>query len=358
MARNIVLCCDGTSNQFSKDRTSVIKLFHTLEKDPAIQACYYHPVIGTRAPTGVGTKVGSWLGRTAGLAFGYKLQDDIVDAYRFLMDHYEDGDRVFIFGFSRGAYTARVIAGMLHLYGLALAGNDPLIPYAVEMMWAISRLKTQKARDDYFELARDFRVTMGSRDCPVHFLGVWDTVNSVGWIGSPLMLPYTRSNPGVAIVRHAMAIDERRGFFRVNWFAPTHGSDIKEVWFPGTHCDVGGGYPELDSGMSKYPLAWIAQEASEHGLEVNATRLGEVLGLNDDRFSRADPRAALHHSMTPLWVLLEFVPKKHWNHEKKRWEWRMNLFRRRTLPLRPIVHSVAWQIPDYIGTLPPDARPL
>ena len=211
MPRNIVLCCDGTSNQFSKDRTSVIKLFHAIEKDPASQACFYHPGIGTRAPTGVGTKVGTWLGKTAGLAFGYKLQDDIVDAYRFLMNNYQEGDQVFIFGFSRGAYTARVIAGMLHLYGLAMPGNDPLVPYAVEMMWAISKLKTDAARDEYFHLARDFKATMGSRNCPVHFLGVWDTVNSVGWIGSPLMLPYTGSNPGNAIVRHAMAIDERRG---------------------------------------------------------------------------------------------------------------------------------------------------
>ena len=137
MARNLVLCCDGTSNQFAKDRTNVIKLFHTLVKDEAVQAVYYHPGIGTRAPTGIGTRVGTALARTAGLAFGYRLQDDIVDAYRYLMNSYEVGDRVYIFGFSRGAYTARVVAAMLHLYGLAMRGNDSLVPYAVEMLWAL-----------------------------------------------------------------------------------------------------------------------------------------------------------------------------------------------------------------------------
>jgi len=79
MARNLVLCCDGTSNQFAKDRTSVIKLFHVLVKNESDQLVYYHPGIGTRAPNGIGTKTGSWVGRKLGLAFGYRLQDDIVD---------------------------------------------------------------------------------------------------------------------------------------------------------------------------------------------------------------------------------------------------------------------------------------
>lgn len=92
MARNLVVCCDGTSNQFSKDRTSVIKLFHALVKNEATQAVYYHPGIGTRAPSGIGTKTGGWIARTAGLAFGYRLQDDVADAYRFLMDTYHEGD--------------------------------------------------------------------------------------------------------------------------------------------------------------------------------------------------------------------------------------------------------------------------
>ena len=215
MPRNLVLCCDGTSNQFSQDRTNVIKLFHALDKDPAVQAVYSHPGIGTRAQTGIGTKVGTRFAKIGGLAFGYNLQEDVVDAYRFLMNRYQTGDRTFIFGFSRGAYTARVIAGMLQLYGLTMPGNDALVPYAVDMMWKISRLRAEPDRAAYFKLALDFKATMAGREC-VHFLGVWDTVNSVGWIGSPLALPYTRTNPNVRIVRHALAIDEVRGFFRAN----------------------------------------------------------------------------------------------------------------------------------------------
>jgi uncharacterized protein (DUF2235 family) len=347
MTRNIVLCCDGTSNQFSKDRTSVIKLFHTLVKNEDTQLVYYHPGIGTRAPSGVGTKTGSWLSRTAGLAFGYHLQDDITDAYRFLMNNYEEDDRVYIFGFSRGAYTARVVSAMLHLYGLPMRGNDPLVPYAVEMLWALATSKDGAPYEACEQLARDFKRTISSRQCKTHFLGVWDTVNSVGWIGSLLTIPFGRDNPDVAIVRHAKALDERRGFFRVNWFKQDDTRDIQEVWFPGTHCDVGGGWPEPESGMSKYPLAWMATEAIQAGLLVDQSRLDEVLGLSPGPYAPASPTAQVHYGMGFWWALTEIVPRKHWNFEKQSWEWRANLFRRRSLPVEPVVHDVAWQIPGY-----------
>ena len=348
MARNLVLCCDGTSNQFAKDRTNVIKLFHTLVKDEAVQAVYYHPGIGTRAPTGIGTRVGTALARTAGLAFGYRLQDDIVDAYRYLMNSYEVGDRVYIFGFSRGAYTARVVAAMLHLYGLAMRGNDSLVPYAVEMLWALARAKSDNQFAEREQLAKDFKQTIGGRECKTHFLGVWDTVNSVGWIGSPLTVPYGRYNPDVAIVRHAKALDEVRAFFRVNWFSDDKERDIKEVWFPGTHCDVGGGFQEAESGISKYPLEWMVNEAAKAGLLINERRLDEVLGKVGTVYARPSPTAKLHLGMRPaVWALAEFIPKKHWNFPKQKWEWRMNLFRRRTLPPNPLVHDVAWQSPGY-----------
>ena len=354
MSRNLVVCCDGTSNQFSKDRTSVIKLFHALVKDDAVQAVYYHPGIGTRAPTGIGTRTGSWIGRMAGLAFGAHLQDDVADTYRFLMDNHRVGDRVFVFGFSRGAYTARVLTGMLHLYGLAMQGNDPLVPYAVEMLWAMARAREGPDYELCARLARDFKGTISSRDCRTHFLGVWDTVNSVGWVGSPLTMPFARDNPDVAIVRHAKALDERRGFFRVNWFAQDPDRDVREVWFPGSHCDVGGGWPEPESGISKYPLAWMADEAERAGLLIDHARLAEVLGDVGRTYARRDPLAKVHYRMTPAaWALAEFVPKKHWNFERADWEWRANLFRRRSLPAAPVVHDVAWDIPGY--RLPPNA---
>lgn len=348
MSRNLVLCCDGTSNQFAKDRTNVIKLFHALVKDEDRQAVYYHPGIGTRAPTGIGTRVGGALARVAGLAFGYRLQDDIVDAYNFLMNNYRDGDQVYIFGFSRGAYTARVVTAMLHLYGLAMPGNDPLVPYAVRMLWALAKAAPGAEFAEREQLAKDFKGTICGRECRTRFLGVWDTVNSVGWIGSPLTVPYSRNNPDVAIVRHAKALDERRGFFRVNWFAADDRRDVTEVWFPGTHCDVGGGFPETESGMSKYPLEWMALEAAKAGLLLDAPRLNEVLGRRGGQYAPPSPTARLHLGMRPrLWALAEFVPKKHWSFPRQEWEWRANLFRRRTLPDNPVVHDVAWEIPGY-----------
>ena len=359
MPRNIVVCCDGTSNQFSQDRTSVVKLFHALVKDMATQAVYYHPGIGTRAPSGVGTKTGSWLARVGGLAFGYRIQEDVADAYQYLMNNYQGGDRLYIFGFSRGAYTARVLASMLHLYGLAMPGNDPLVPYAVEMLWKMAKAKPGDPYKACEKLAEDFKGTISSRACKTHFLGVWDTVNSVGWIGSPLTIPFGRWNPDVAIVRHAKALDEKRGFFRVNWFKDDPLRNILEVWFPGTHCDVGGGFPEADSGISKFPLEWMAREAEKAGLLLDKTRMDEALGIPPSTFAPAEASATVHYGMQPkAWGLLEIVPKKHWDFAENKWKWRANLFRRRSLPDAPIVHDVAWDMRSERVRLPQTNLPF
>src|SRR5258706_16299969 len=116
--KNIVICCDGTSNEFAKDTTNVVKLFYTLVLDPSVQIAYYHPGLGTMEPPGALTNIGRRITRLLGLAFGYGLPADIRDAYVFLMDNFEEGDRVFLFGFSRGAYTVRAVASLLNMYGL------------------------------------------------------------------------------------------------------------------------------------------------------------------------------------------------------------------------------------------------
>lgn len=357
MTRNLVLCCDGTSNQFTAHRTNVLKLCYALEKDTERQLVYYHPGLGTRAPVGIGTSFGGFWGKAAGLALGYGLQADIADAYTFLMNHYRPGDRVYLFGFSRGAYTARVIASMLKLYGLSMPGNEALVPYAVKMMWAISKIGDKRKVDAYFRLAEEYSETLGSGPCRPHFLGVWDTVNSVGWIGSPLALPYTRNNPDIAITRHAIAIDERRAFFRVNWFEEVAGTNIKQVWFPGSHCDVGGGFPEAESGLSKIALQWMVDEAAKADLLIRSDRLDEVLDRRGGEHFPPNPGQP-HNSLTGLWNLAEFVPKARYNRAKKRTEQRMNLYRRRTMPANACVHDVAWAIPGYAARLPSQATPL
>lgn len=357
MARNLVLCCDGTSNRFTADRTNVLKLCYAMVKDPDRQLVYYHPGIGTRAPVGIGTAIGGFWGKLGGLAFGAGLQRDVADAYVFLMTHYRPGDRVYLFGFSRGAYTARVIAGMLKLYGLSMPGNDALVPYAVQMLWAISKVRDKAQADRYFALAGEYTRTLSAGPCKPHFLGVWDTVNSVGWIGSPLALPYTRNNPDIAITRHAIAIDEKRAFFRVNWFQEGRGLDLRQVWFPGSHCDVGGGYPEAESGLSKHALEWMAGEATEAGLLLDPERLDEVLGRRGGGF--VPPGSGpLHNSTTGVWHIAEFVPKARYNRATGRTEQRMNRYRPRTMPADACVHDVAWDIPGYAGRLPAGALRL
>src|SRR2546426_2879296 len=273
MARNIVLCCDGTANEFAQDRTNVVKLFSTLTHDPARQVTYYHPGVGTMEPPGALTKYSRAFTKLLGKAIGYGLEADIRDAYVFLMNHFAEGDRVFLLGFSRGAYTVRAVTALLHMYGLIHPGNEPLVPYAIRMMMAITNIRRKKPEtspelkkllDDYFDLARQFRDHMCRKGCNPYFVGLWDTVSSVGWIENPIRLPYTSNNPDIQIGRHAIAIDERRACFRTNLWHPTPNGgpkDVKQVWFPGVHCDVGGGYPEAESGLSKIALEWMIKEA-------------------------------------------------------------------------------------------------
>jgi uncharacterized protein (DUF2235 family) len=235
------------------------------------------------------------------------------------------------------------------MYGLLPPGNEPLIPYAIRMMNAASRNEDGRA----LRLADDFRGTFHGPNCNPYFVGVWDTVSSVGWIENPLKLRFTADNPDIAIGRHAVSIDERRAFFRPNLWRPSpqlpdHGpKDIQQVWFPGVHCDVGGGYPEAESGLSKYALEWMAREAAKAGLLIDRARLTEVMGKTGQAYAKADPDAKLHNSLTTPWWPAELVPKKHWNWEKSQEERRMNIARHRTLPKVPLVHAVAFARKGY-----------
>ena len=131
MAKNIVVCCDGTANQFAVDRTNVVKLFYALEHGNPAQATYYHPGVGTMEAIGAVTRVARKATKLLGLAFGYGLETDIRDAYVFLMRTFRAGRPVYLFGFSRGAYTVRAVAALLHMYGLIRPGNEPQVLYAI-----------------------------------------------------------------------------------------------------------------------------------------------------------------------------------------------------------------------------------
>jgi uncharacterized protein (DUF2235 family) len=212
--KNVVVCCDGTDNQLSGDLTNVVRIFEVAVKDKQ-QVASYDPGVGTTAdPIARGPISKRW-SLLKGLAFGAGLKDNVLDAYRFLMRVYENGDQVFLFGFSRGAFTVRVLAGMLHAVGLLHAGTEHLLPYVWRNYRGIRILppdattadqETARRREREVEVMR----RSFTRPCPVAFLGPWDTVGSVGMYNWNQSFEYTFENDSVAIVRHAVALDERR----------------------------------------------------------------------------------------------------------------------------------------------------
>jgi uncharacterized protein (DUF2235 family) len=368
MPKNVILCCDGTANEFAQDRTNVVKLFFALVHDPSSQIAYYHPGVGTMEPAGAMTTFSRGVTKMLGQAIGMGLESDIRDAYTFLMNNYSNGDRVYFFGFSRGAYTVRAVTALLHMYGLIRSGNEPLVPYAIRMMMAITKVRESKPRHserllkEYFDLAAEFRDHFCIKGCNPHFVGLWDTVSSVGWIENPVRLPYTTSNPDIAIGRHAIAIDERRAFFRTNLWRPAANGgpkDLKQVWFPGVHCDVGGGYPEAESSLSKIALQWMFKEAGPAGLITDPARVALVLGQSGQGYVAPKASADMHESLTGWWRAAEFVPKRHYNWEREKDERRANMFRHRTIPDRSHVHQSAYDRgPDYTKRIPATCIPV
>jgi uncharacterized protein (DUF2235 family) len=367
MGKNLVVCCDGTANQvFAGDNTNVVRLCAVAIKEPARQLVYYGPGVGTMEAEGALTWVGRVMTRIAGFAFGYGIARDIRNAYAFIMAHYEPGDSLYLFGFSRGAYTARAVASALKLYGLLRVGNEPLVPYIVRELLTFNSVflqflapsLNQRRVKAKFAKAREIREIFASRTCKPHFVGVWDTVSSVGWVYSPTRIPYTAKNDDIAIGRHALALDEKRAFFIRNlWqFDPSAASegphDIKEVWFAGVHSDVGGGYPERDSGLSKITLEWMLREAEAHGLVVDAQAKERELGLAGRGRAKPDPNAKMHNSMTWLWALAEFVPLV----SGLRGEIRINLFRPRFVPPGALIHASVQRRTDYKRPLPSGYR--
>jgi uncharacterized protein (DUF2235 family) len=302
MARNLVVCFDGTNNEYAATNTNVVKLYTVLDREPSGQLAYYQPGIGTMDPPGVWAKVGRWFIKRLDLAIAWLLEEHVTSGYRFLMRYYVPGDRIFIFGFSRGAYSARVLAAMLHKTGLLTQGNEELIPFA----WDIFKRTHDK------EVSGGFAATF-SRAVKVHFVGLWDTVSSVGWMWNPIHFQYTMSNPIVEVVRHAIAIDERRVYFPQNlWTSkPPAGQDVVQLWFAGVHCDVGGGYLEPEAGLSKIALQWMVEEAEKQGLRTLQAAKDVVIPDKDSpQYVAPNPLAMQHESLKGFWWVLEWIPKR------------------------------------------------
>jgi hypothetical protein len=354
--KNIVICCDGTGNQFGNEISNVVKLYSTLIQDRE-QIAYYRPGVGTMgAPTARGPieKKASML---AGLAFGSGLLGDIGDAYRYLMDHYNEGDRIFLFGFSRGAYTARALAGVVHSFGLLCSGNEQMIPYILRMYAKHTRRENGQNPNPMpagdAEQKR-FRWTYSrSHEVKLHFVGVWDTVSSMGWTYNPLVLPFAGHNPSIEIGRHALSLDERRCFFKPKIWAE-HGKDqdIKQVWFRGVHSDIGGSYPEHESGLSKVALEWMLIEAREAGLRIHPEKVKYVLrDRTPERdmldYVKPNPADIVHRSLCGVWWLVEFWPHK--DEERQSRPLSFPLGRMRRLPADALVHESVKVAPPRLG---------
>jgi uncharacterized protein (DUF2235 family) len=351
LPKNIVICCDGTGNQFGAENSNVIKLYKVLKCD-ATQTLYYHPGVGTMGARNALTTIGKWWTRVIGLAFGYGISDNVADAYQFLMRTYEPGDRIYVFGFSRGAYTARALCGMLHIVGLLTQGNEALIPYAI-------RLIKQHPID--FAVAADFKKTF-SQECKTYFIGTWDTVSSVGWVYDAVRFPFTAKNPDFNVVRHAISIDERRAFFRQNLFvAASPIQNIQQVWFAGVHSDVGGSYAETESQLSKLAFEWMLCEAELVGLAVDPQRKADVLGAKPPYVS-PDPKGPIHESLRGLWWIAEVWPKIVRIHEPgpdNVWKssLHVNLGSPRYLPPGSLLHTSVEERMKSVGTYQPKNLP-
>ena len=286
MPRNIVVCCDGTGNEYGQHNTNVVKLYEALVRD-SNQIAFYDPGVGTFSFLGIplGRKIGLLLGQ----AFGAGLQQNIEDAYRYIMDHYQPDDRLFLFGFSRGAYTVRALAGMLNLCGLLEKGSGNLVPYA-------SRIYNNRARHD---VAPGFKRAY-CRECRPYFIGVWDTVGSMGWFWSRKFFDATLHND-ITFGYHAVSIDERRNKFPVslwNEAARAEHQTIEQVWFPGVHSDVGGSYAEV--GLSDITLQWMLEKAEAHGVHLKPSGRNALA---------PDPSGILHNSRTGWWRLWRPAPR-------------------------------------------------
>ena len=318
MPKNIVICCDGTNNQFAGHHTNVIRTYKVAVDGPT-QVCFYDPGVGTMPEPWETTQLGKRWSMIKGLAFGSGFLDNIADAYRFLMENYEEDDQVFLFGFSRGAFTVRALAGMLHSVGLLLPGIDHLVPYALSY-WQNDRGTGTPGGD----LCLEFKSTL-ARPCPVHFIGVWDTVGSVGFFNHFKSFPYTYHNPEVAHVRHAVSVDERRCCFRQNLMGPDDSlpkQDIKNVWFAGVHSDVGGGYDPQESGLAKLTFKWMMREAQLFGLQIDPAALDHEVNQVGEK---PNPLGTLHVSLTWAWWLIEFLPTQRYSFADHQKHWRLSL---------------------------------
>ncbi|MCX5262265.1 DUF2235 domain-containing protein [Streptomyces canus] len=275
MAKRLIVCCDGTWSFADPPSNSNVRRVDQLIRRRGVgaeQLVYYQSGAGIRR----------WE-RLLGGALGVGLASNVLDAYRFLVRNYEPGDQLYLFGFSRGAYTVRSLAGLVRSSGILPPAQGPRIKEA----WALYRSRDETPSG----LASTLFRRAYAHEAGIRFIGVWDTV---GYLGIPFTGLLSRSSVVRTLINrrsgfhdvelstdvkgafHAVAIDEQRaGFQPTLWHqqpgAADSGQELKQVWFTGAHTDIGGGYP--DTGLSDITLLWMVAQATRYGLEFNVEKL-------------------------------------------------------------------------------------
>ena len=278
MSKRIIICCDGTWNEPENEKegrrvpTNVLKLVRAIEPRDVErgidQVVYYGRGVGT----GTFGLIDKYLGGGAGLGISRNIQE----AYRFLANNYVEGDEIFCFGFSRGAYTARCLSGLLDAAGL-LDKND--MDHLPDAYGYYRTPPAQRESSKYHPRLRDL-----PRSRPkIKFMGVWDTVGSLG-VPTPLLSRISKKywvgfhnaalSGLIENAYQALGIDERRQpFAPAIWDRRTGQKKLQQVWFAGVHSNIGGGYP--DSGLSDIAFLWMANRAMEHGLVFDSRYLAD-----------------------------------------------------------------------------------
>ncbi|UWQ74408.1 DUF2235 domain-containing protein [Leisingera sp. M658] len=302
---NLIVCCDGTWNTPDQEDnglpspTNVVKIHSAVAKLDANgieQKKFYRPGVGTS---------GGWLTRLRGGGLGVGLSHDIKSAYKWLSDTYEQGDDIYMFGFSRGAYAVRSLAGLLGRCSLLRFDKKPLEEAEkwcrVDAAYSAYRaLKPGQPWVSHFPKHTEVKVK---------FLGVWDTVGALGIpdelfiniIDRPRKFQFHDTELGsiVATARHALAIDERRQTFTPTLWTKFHPNcDVEQKWFAGVHGDVGGSY--FADGLGDITLEWMMRQAEAKDLVF---RNGAFTQLKPNHMS------VMHNSVKGIFARLRSLPR-------------------------------------------------
>lgn len=284
MPKNIIICTDGTWDNASED-TNVVKMSRMLLRTSQ-QVVFYDDGVGVD---------GTPLEKLTGGAFGDGIFQKVKNGYSQIAQVYDQGDNLFLFGFSRGAYTARSVAGMIASCGLPTGGFDDNL---VDTAFNAYRNPDQRAA---------ILATLGRYnlfDAKIKMVGVWDTVGALGipalfgGVEADYEFLSTSLHPDVLNAYHAMSIDERREEFPATLWQvpvpPVPNQTLVQVYFTGVHCDVGGGYPETQ--LSDITFGWMASQADALGALFNEAALSPY-----ESIGAANTLGMKHESWEPVW---------------------------------------------------------